>query len=180
MAWPPPLPPTTRTNATLAVDVHAADHNQLANALGVLIAKGTLVSPWRTDVAVGPGSTGVNVAYWTRIGPRVFVDTHLLISGTGIVAGGGGVTLRHTLPFAPATAPATGSLPRGGPVQSILATPSLTPYFMYVSTTPTDQTAGGAAFNGIIGTGWFTANGSHLIAGAYLLGSFAYNTDAAP
>ena len=40
-AWPPPLPPNTRTNATAMLDLHAQDHNQIVDALTALLATAT-------------------------------------------------------------------------------------------------------------------------------------------
>lgn len=39
VAWPPPVPTNTRTNATPLMDLHAADHNAIADALDTLIAR---------------------------------------------------------------------------------------------------------------------------------------------
>ena len=39
MAWPPPVQPTNRTNATPQLDTHAADHNALALAVNDLVTE---------------------------------------------------------------------------------------------------------------------------------------------
>jgi len=39
VAWPPPVPTNGRTNTTPQLDLHPADHNQIADALATLVAK---------------------------------------------------------------------------------------------------------------------------------------------
>jgi len=39
VAWPPPTPPNTRTNATDQLDAHPSDHNRIADALDTIVAQ---------------------------------------------------------------------------------------------------------------------------------------------
>lgn len=181
MAWPPPLPPTTRTNATPELDAHALDHNQLANALTVLVAKGTQANPWTCGAAINPGAAGGNISYWWRVGSRVFVDTMVIMSA-GFVAPPAGTQVQLVLPFAAsATYPATGNnpyLPRPGMVQCQFTTPGSTAYVGLVSVVPGTATA---TVLFIVSGAWVGMNGSHLnAAGMNVIGSFNYTTDAAP
>jgi len=53
MAWPPPVLPINRTNATPQLDTHAADHNALAAAVNDITTKVSAI-----DAAVAPGYIG--------------------------------------------------------------------------------------------------------------------------
>lgn len=56
MAWPPPLPPATRANATLQLDNHPNDHNLLAAAIAQVCATvplGRLASVYSVSAAGG-------------------------------------------------------------------------------------------------------------------------------
>ena len=54
MAWPPVIPPVTRTNATPSLDTHPADHTEIAQALTDLVSK-LDITPWAAMPALTAG-----------------------------------------------------------------------------------------------------------------------------
>lgn len=58
MAWPPPIPPQTRSDSTAQLSNHPDDHNQIAGALNELVARSHNIQFGRTQVAVDSGGTG--------------------------------------------------------------------------------------------------------------------------
>jgi hypothetical protein len=60
VAWPPPVPVNTRTNATPLLDAHAADHNKMADALDTLVARATPLA--HVEVTAPVTVTGFNLA----------------------------------------------------------------------------------------------------------------------
>lgn len=76
MAYPPVIPPNTRSNATDMVDVHAADHNALADAL-TNMGWGRVASVVNKGVsqsipAANTDLTGMALTF-TRLAGRVYV-----------------------------------------------------------------------------------------------------------
>ena len=103
MPWPPPLPPTNRTDATAQATSHAQDHNQIVTALTAMAG------------TVYPGGTG-----WTEITYNAAWKRSTVAQGLGIRAllRGNIVTLLGfasmvTAATAPNTANTIGTVPAG-------------------------------------------------------------------
>ena len=65
VAWPPPTPPNTRANATVALDAHPLDHDRIADALDTIVARltpladVTVTAPVTVSATSGPTATTV-------------------------------------------------------------------------------------------------------------------------
>jgi len=98
MAWPPPVLPVNRTNATPQLDTHAADHNAHALAINDIVAR--LSPPVR--IAGGnayqpstPLVSGSTIMATTP--PVVAYDTSIWISASGWVGSDAGAVDGMTL-----------------------------------------------------------------------------------
>jgi len=97
MAWPPVVPPTTRTNQTPQLDTHVNDHNQLAAAVAQLVAlvpaAGAL--PWgRVAYGTSTASTAGISADTDVISvtfPAVAGRRYRVTGGYGFVVGATGI-----------------------------------------------------------------------------------------
>lgn len=58
MAWPPPLPPATRSNSTPQLDAHPDDHNLIADALAELVAAFGMVGRISSTLDATVSTTG--------------------------------------------------------------------------------------------------------------------------
>jgi hypothetical protein len=58
MAWPPPVLPINRTNATPQLDTHAADHNALALAVNDTVARVKQISSGAASGIVAVSTNG--------------------------------------------------------------------------------------------------------------------------
>lgn len=72
MAWPPPVPPSTRNDATPQATDHADDHNQLATAVQALVDTGDWYV-WGAELALTFNSGGVaQVPHGRGVAPVAF------------------------------------------------------------------------------------------------------------
>ena len=78
MAWPPTIPPATRSNTTPELDNHALDHNQASEALTAIVDHVNAVSPVEVQwgyTAVSTDSDGLaDVTY-----PTPFTSTPVMV-----------------------------------------------------------------------------------------------------
>jgi hypothetical protein len=77
MAWPPILPPSNRTNATVEADNHPTDHNLTALALADIVAQvnGSAVVPFTfAPYWQNYGGGGFTDGGSQRIGDRVYLQ----------------------------------------------------------------------------------------------------------
>jgi|KBSMisStaDraftv2_1062788.scaffolds.fasta_scaffold780071_1 hypothetical protein len=92
MPWPPVVPPATRANATPSIDLHAADHNAISQALTDLVAQLNAV-PWNTATLVNSWvafSAGNPPLQYRKIGDTVQLR--------GLIKGGASGPTITTLP----------------------------------------------------------------------------------
>jgi hypothetical protein len=72
MAWPPPVLPINRTNATPQLDTHAADHNAVNLAVNDLVARVQTIDAeqhaWAGVITVSTNADGVFVVDLAVIG----------------------------------------------------------------------------------------------------------------
>jgi hypothetical protein len=84
MAWPPPVLPINRTNATPQLDTHAADHNALALAMNDTVAEVTRVG--------AQANANSNQTWWNFRTLKDVVNantwgTAVTVTGTGATKG---------------------------------------------------------------------------------------------
>lgn len=109
MAWPPTLPPATRTNDSGLHDDHPDDHNKLASGMADVVTKvnGIASDLDALELAVAGGAVQVlslqvdkyetaGTFTWTKPAGAVFIEVHLIGAGGGGGAGrrGAAGTLR--------------------------------------------------------------------------------------
>lgn len=119
LAWPPPIPPATRADATDQLANHPGDHNAISTALTAIVAQfaalpapgpaatyGTVANAFTVTggFAINPGTGGVNYGRWSRIGRQVFYDATLYVQPGFSVAGSDALAVVVSLPFTPAAA----------------------------------------------------------------------------
>lgn len=110
MAYPPVIPPATRTNATVQLDNHPADHNALATALAAMpwgrVASVQLTAGGQTGIGASPVDlTGALLSFTAIAGRKYRVGFSITVAQQAA-----GATFNVTV----ATHPANGILTQPG------------------------------------------------------------------
>jgi len=153
--WPPPIPANTRANLTLQGDTHPTDHNQIADALTLLVGRDGYPGVW-TPAPLSAGFTnfaGYTPACYRVVGPagrqRVELSAMLVIGttlaqSTTIIAMGAALAPAYAHLFHATTSNVANAAPNGMGDVRIMSTGNIQWFGAIVGTAPVN--AGWMAF----------------------------------